>query len=108
MNNKIQYRRYTPIGEALRAMLKFYGLAPELDRRRIYAAWDDASGAGPYTIKRYFKDGRLYVTVNSSVLRSQLYFQKAALLEKINSLLRKDELFSGGDGFKHVKELIIK
>ena len=46
--------------------------------------------------------------MNSSVLRSQLYFQKAALLEKINSLLRKDELFSGGDGFKHVKELIIK
>ena len=54
MNNKIQYRRYTPVGEALRAMLKFYGLAPELDRRRIYAAWDDASGAGPYTIRKYF------------------------------------------------------
>lgn len=108
MNNKIQYRRYTPVGEALRAMLKFYGLAPELDRRRIYAAWDDASGAGPYTVRRYFKDGRLYVTVNSSVLRSQLYFQKAALLEKMNALLRDDGLLAASSGRVYVKELILK
>ena len=67
MNNKIQYRRYTPVGEALRAMLKFYGLAPELDRRRIYAAWDDASGAGPYTIR---KQSAYFIESNSLLLIS--------------------------------------
>ena len=85
--NKLQYRRYTSLGDAIRLMLRQNGLGPELDRRRIYAAWDNASGAGAYTLRRYFKEGRLYITVNSSVIRSQLHFQKDALLEKINALL---------------------
>ncbi len=106
--NKLQYRRYTSLGDAIRLMLRQNGLGPELDRRRIYAAWDDASGAGPYTLRRYFKDGRLYITVNSSVIRSQLHFQKDALLEKINALLSEDALFSSGGTNRYVKELIIK
>lgn len=106
--NKLQYRRYTTLGDALRLLVRQYGLEPELERRRIYAAWDDASGAGPYTIRRYFKDGRLYVTLSSSVLRSQLSFQKADLVERINSLLSEDSMFSDGKGKKYVKELILK
>jgi hypothetical protein len=35
-------------------------------------AWDQASGAAPYTIKRYFRDGKLFITLSSSVLCSQL------------------------------------
>ena len=93
--NKIQFRRYTSLASALQLMLRQNGLAPEFNRRRIDSAWDEASGAGAYTIRRYFKDGKLYVTVNSSVLRSQLHFQKAALLESMNRLLGEDELFSG-------------
>lgn len=108
MDNKIQFRRYTSLSSALQLMLKQYGLAPEFRRRRIYAAWDEASGASAYTVRRYFSEGRLYVTVSSSVLRSQLYFQKNALLEQINRLLGEDELFGGKAGKKYVKELIIK
>ena len=46
--------------------------------------------------------------MNSSVLRSQLHFQKAALLENMNRLLGEDELFGGTPGQKYIKELIIK
>lgn len=106
--NKIQFRRYTSLASALQLMLRQNGLAPEFNRRRIYSAWDEASGAGAYTIRRYFKDGKLYVTVNSSVLRSQLHFQKPALLENMNRLLGEDELFGGTPGQKYIKELIIK
>lgn len=109
MNNKIQFRRYTALGDALRMLMKQSGLEPELNSRRVYAAWEEASGAGAYTARRYFKDGKLYITVTSSVLRSQLYFQRKALLEKINELLRKDDLFSdNGNGTTYVKELILK
>lgn len=108
MMNKIQYRRYTTLGDALRLLLRQYGLAPELERRRIYEAWDTASGAGAYTVRRYFRDGRLHVTMSSSVLRSQLYFQRDALLEKMNALLRDDGLLAASSGRVYVKELILK
>lgn len=109
MNNKIQFRRYTSLGDALRLLMKQSGLEPEFSSRRVYAAWEEASGAGAYTVRRYFRDGKLYITVNSSVLRSQLYFQKKALLERINELLSKDDLFPDrGNGAKYVKELILK
>ena len=74
----------------------------------VFSAWDDASGAGRYTIKKFFRDGRLYVTVSSSVVRSQLLFQKSALIDKMNALITGNELFCGTAGEKYVKDLIIK
>ena len=60
-------------------------------------------------MRRFFRDGRLYVTVDSSVVRSQLSFQRQALLDKVNALLAEDDLFirdrTEGDV---VKELILK
>ena len=72
-------------------------------------AWDAASGAARYTVRRFYRDGKLYITVDSSVVRSQLSFQRDALLKKINALLAEDSLFTRDDarvGF--VKELILK
>lgn len=97
------------IEEALKAYLRQNKLTAGLNTQRIFSAWDDASGAGPYTVRRFFRDGKLYITVNSSVVRSQLLFQKAALIEKINSILEKDILFDGEDkAVGLVKELILK
>ena len=59
-------------------------------------------------MRRYFRDGRLHVTMSSSVLRSQLYFQRDALLEKMNALLRDDGLLAASSGRVYVKELILK
>ena len=62
-----------------------------------------------YTSKRFYKDGKLYITVNSSVARSQLQFQKEILVERINENLRQDELFTKDDKLVgYVKQLIIK
>jgi len=108
--SRVSRKNAVPLGELIQEFLKSSRLSYGHNTQRIFAAWDAASGAGRYTVRRFFRDGRLYITVDSSVVRSQLSFQRAALLEKVNALLAEDELFicdrsaSGGV----VKELILK
>ena len=89
--------------------IKSAKMASGLNTQRIYAAWDDCSGAGPFTLKRYFRAGTLFITLNSSVIRNQLSFQKEALIEKMNATLSGDSLFTPDNrsvGF--VKELVLR
>lgn len=98
-----------PLLEVFKQMLKESGAGTTHNSRRIYSAWDAASGAGHYTIKRYFRDGNLYITTSSSVICSQLRMQSDALREKINSLLDQDELvINEEDRPVRVKNLIIR
>ena len=95
--------------EMVHQFIKAMGLSASLNTRRIFAAWDEASGAAHYTLRRYFRGGKLYITLNSSMARSQLGFQKDVLVARINDLLRKDELFVKDDpNVKYVEELILK
>ena len=89
--------------------IKSMKLAAGLNTQRIFAAWDACSGAGPFTLKRFFRGGKLYITLNSSVIRNQLFFQKDVLVEKMNAFLSQDELFTDDNksvGF--ITELILK
>ena len=98
-----------PLSELIHEYLRASKLTSGLNTQRIFAAWDAASGAGRYTIRRFFRDGKLYITVDSSVVRSQLSFQRDALLAKVNALLAQDDMFTRGEGEKDiVKELILK
>ena len=95
--------------EVIAEYIKSAKIASGLNTQRIFAAWDACSGAGPFTLKRYFRSGTLYITLNSSVIRNQLSFQKAELVEKINATLSGDPLFTEDNrtaGF--VKELVLK
>lgn len=95
--------------ELVQQFLRSMKLTAPLNTRRIFEAWDQASGASRYTLRRYFRDGKLYVTLNSSMVRSQLGFQRAVLVEQINEILRKDELFQKDDpSVRYVEELILK
>ena len=95
--------------ELVHQFVKAMGLSASLNTRRIFAAWDEASGAAHYTLRRYFRGGKLYITLNSSMARSQLGFQKDVLVARINDLLRKDELFVKDDpNVQYVEELILK
>ena len=97
------------IEEVFKMMMKESHAGSAHNSQRVFAAWDAASGAGPFTIRRYFRDGRLYVTLSSSVICSQLCMQREALREKINSIISEDGLFiSDGSGAEVVKELILK
>lgn len=96
-------------GDAIMEFLKQSRLASGLNNQRIFSAWDQVSGAATCTLKRFYRDGKLYITLNSSVIRSQLSFQKDILLEKINEVLASDELFVKDDpAVGYVKEIILK
>ena len=95
--------------ELVQMFIKSMKLSASLNTRRIFEAWDAASGASRYTLRRYFRDGKLYITLNSSMVRNQLGFQKAELVDRINEILREDELFLKDDPqVKFVEELILK
>ena len=107
----IQIHRKEAIGmdQVVRQYIQSMKLTAGLNTQRVFAAWDACSGAEAYTLKRFFRGGKLYITLSSSVIRSQLYFQRDVLVEKMNSFLAKDDLFTGEDPtVGYVKELILK
>ena len=80
-----------------------------LNTQRVFLAWDEISGVRDFTLRRFYRDGKLYVTLSSSMVRTHLEFQKEALLRAVNEFLEKDDLFvkdGGKVGF--VKEIILK
>jgi hypothetical protein len=109
MSNRISRKSALPLAEVFKMMIREGHASATHNSHRIYAAWDAASGAAPFTIRRYFRDGKLYITLSSSVICSQLSMQRDALLEKINAIVSGDDLFiSDGSGEDAVKELILK
>lgn len=107
--SRVARKTAVPLDELIRDFLRQNRLDAGLNTRRIFAAWDAASGAGRYTVRRFFRDGKLYITVDSSVVRSQLSFQRHALIDKINVLLAADEMFTCDDARTGiVRELILK
>ena len=107
--SRVSRKSAVPLGELIQEYLKSSRLGSGHNTQRIFAAWDAASGAARYTVRRFFRDGKLYITVDSSVVRSQLSFQRDVLLEKINAMLAQDELFTCDDPRSGcVKELILK
>ena len=106
---RIARKQAMSMEELIPLYIKSMKLSAGLNTQRIFAAWDEASGAASFTLKRFFRDGRLYVTLSSSVVRNRLSFQKDALVEGINSILARDELFIKDDPrVSYVRELILK
>lgn len=111
MADPVRIHRKEPMGmDALvKEYIKSMKLSAGLNTQRIFAAWDACSGAAPFTLKRFFRGGKLYITLSSSVIRNQLYFQKAELMEKMNTFLSKDELFTQDDRMvSFIEELILR
>ena len=95
--------------EVVQQYIKSMKIAAGLNTQRIFEAWDACSGAGPFTLRRFFRDGKLYITLNSSVIRNQLSFQKDALVEKMNAWLSQDKLFTPDNRtVNYIQELILK
>ena len=90
------------------AYVRSMHLEKGLDERRVFKAWDEASAAAPYTLNRSFRGGTLYVTISSSVVRSNLFLQRNDLAAKINAILEKDSLYTGSGGPAPVKKIVLK
>ena len=79
-----------------------------VNRQRAAEAWSVVSGASRYTLDVSLDKGVLYVTLNSSMARNQLYFQRDVLKQKINEFLANDELFVKIPGVPAVRSVVLK
>ena len=107
--NRIGRKEAQGMRELVEQYIKEMKLAAGFNRQRVFEAWDAVSGASRYTVGRFFRDGMLYCTISSSVVRNQLYFQRDILVRKMNEYLRsEDVMVCGNDDSDLIKNLILK
>ena len=108
-NNRIGRKDAQGMSELIAQYIREMKLSSGFNRQRIFEAWDVVSGASRYTIDRFFRDGMLYCTISSSVVRNQLYFQRDVLVKKMNEYIDEDEMFvrDAKDG-PVIKNLILR
>lgn len=95
--------------DAVGMYIKEMRIASGLNTRCIFSAWDNCSEAAKYTTRRYFRDGKLYITLSSSVVRERLRYRSDEMILRMNKALQEDELFTKDDPrVSFVKELILK
>ena len=103
-------RKYPiPVRQAIQEWLVAEGLGPAYNANIIARTWNEVSGMERYTGRVWFKDGTLYVTLTSSVVRSRLSMMGTQLAERINEALFQDEMFIRGKAFtRYVNQIVLK
>ena len=89
-------KRVDPIAidELVAVFTRRLGIDGDLKRVRVYQAWDDVVGlrVAQATAKKFYrdKDRILFITMNSSALANQLYFQSEVIKKRLNEELKED------------------
>lgn len=107
LKSRLSRKDACAMDELISLYIKEMKLAAGLNRQRIFAAWDEVSGAAAYTVGRYVKNNVLYCSISSSVVRNRLYFQQDVILRNINEFLQNDDLFVKDSGKKVFLEGIV-
>ena len=90
--NRIGRKDAQGMQELVSQYIREMKLASGYNRQRVFEAWSHVSGASRYTADMSFRNGMLYCTISSSVVRNQLYFQRDVLVRKMNEYLDKDTM----------------
>ena len=107
--NRIGRKDAQGMQELVSQFIREMKLSSGFNRQRVFEAWNEVSGASRFTSDMFFRNGMLYCTITSSVVRNQLYFQKDLLLRRMNEYLDKDELLvRDGKEVPFVRELILR
>jgi hypothetical protein len=106
---RIHRKQALGMEEVIDQYIRSMKLAAGLNTQRVFAAWDEVSGAASATLRRYYRDGVLRVSLASSVQRFELGLQKAQMIERMNAWLLQDDLFVMDDPkVGLVKDIILK
>ena len=72
--------------EAINQMLDVYRLRQKFDETALIAAWPELMGnsIASRTTQLYIADKKLFVRVESSVIKNELMMMKSQILEKLN------------------------
>lgn len=108
-DNRLRRKEAVGMEQLVQDFIRDMKLSSGMNSQRAAEAWNMVSGASRYTLDVKLDKGILYVTLNSSMARNQLYFQRDALKVKINEFLENDGLFikSAGQG-PAVKNIVLK
>lgn len=87
---RIERQNAESISDILARFVSANSLAPGLLRQAVFSAWDSVSGAAAYSTSKFLKDGVLYVTLSSSVVRSRLFFRCDDIIDGVNACLKAD------------------
>ena len=104
-----RFRRKEAVGmeQLVQDFIREMKIASGVNKHRAFEAWSAVSGASRYTLDVALDKGILYVTLNSSMARNQLYFQRDMLIGKMNEFLENDNLFVKGAG-PAVKNIVLR
>lgn len=106
--NRIGRKEAQGMSELIVQYIREMKLSSGFNRQRVFEAWDAVSGASRYTVDRFFRDGVLYCTISSSVVRNRLHFQRDVLLKELNAYLEAEGRYiNNGDG-QPVKNIVLK
>jgi predicted nucleic acid-binding Zn ribbon protein len=80
-----------PLGQAIKEVLRNYGLEEKLTETQIFSSWEKIMGTpiSAYTERLYLKNGCLTVYLRSSALRNELGFAKSKIIKMINDEIKK-------------------
>lgn len=77
--------------EAIKQMLKVYRLDRKFDETSLIAAWPDLIGQAiaNRTTQLYIRDKKLYVQVESAVIKHELMLMRTQILGRMNEHIGK-------------------
>ena len=77
------------ISVIIQEFIKEAQLEEGLLRVKIFKVWDLVVGEGGAraTTNKFFRDGILYCTINSSMVRTQLYYRRDDIVAQMNKML---------------------
>lgn len=80
------------LGDLCKRMIEVYGLKPKLEQYRISHVWRETLGQSiaEQSTEIYFAEGRLFVRLNSSVLRQELLYAKDKIIKLMNEALKEE------------------
>lgn len=106
--NRIGRKEAQGMSELIVQYIREMKLSSGFNRQRVFEAWDAVSGASRYTVGRFFRDGVLYCTISSSVVRNRLYFQRDVLLKELNAYLESEGRYIDDGVGQPVKNIVLK
>ena len=106
--NRLRRKEAVGMEQLVHDFIREMKISSGINRQRAAEAWNTVSGAARYTLDVALDKGILYVTMNSSMARNQLYFQRDLLRSKVNEFLEKDELFVKSPGSEAVRSIVLK
>ena len=91
-NRDLRKHSVQPLQDILKDIMGQSNISKGIYPSRIPAAWDAVMGApvARVTRKVYFRDGIVYVSLYSSVIRNELMMQRNKIVENLNRYVGAD------------------